>query len=54
MIDDLQRLNALVRQRFDESMTVQVEVESKQLKVLAKKTKAMSEYAQALIDVADE
>ena len=45
MIDDLQRLNALVRQHFDESMTVRVEAESKQLKVLVEKTKAMSEYA---------
>ena len=35
----------LVRERFDEKMAAQVEVESKQLKVLAEKTKAMSEYA---------
>ena len=45
MIDDLQRLNALVRQHFDERMAAQVEAESKQLKFLAKKTKSMSEYA---------
>ena len=54
MIDDLQRLNALVRQHFDERMAAQVEVESKQLKFLAKKTKAMSEYAQVVIDAIDE
>ena len=45
MIENLKRLNALVGQRFDEKMAIQVEVESKQLKVLAEKTKAMSEYA---------
>ena len=54
MIDDLRRLNTLVGQRFDESMAAQAVVESKQLKVLAEKTKAMSEYAQALIDAVDE
>ena len=54
MIENLQRLNALVGQRFDEKMVAQVEVESKQLKVLAEKTKAMLEYAQALIDKAYE
>ena len=42
MIDDQQRLNALAGQRFDERMATQAEVESKQLKVLAEKTKAMS------------
>ena len=35
-------------------MVAQVEAESKQLKVLAEKTKVMSEYAQALIDEAYE
>ena len=54
MINDLHRLNALDGQCFHERMVAQVEVESKQLKVLAKKTKAMSEYAQELIDEADE
>ena len=54
MIENLQRLKALARQRFDEKMATQVEVESKQLKVLVEKTKAMSKYAQALIDEADE
>ena len=39
---------------FDEKMIAQVEVESKQLKVLSKKTKTMSEYALALIDEVDE
>ena len=34
MIDDLQRLNALVGQRFDERMVAQVEAESKQLKFI--------------------
>ena len=54
MIDDLQRSNALVGQRFDERMTAQAEAESKQLKFLVKKTKAMSKYAQAAIDAVDE
>ena len=46
MIKDLRRSNALTRQRFDEKMVARLEVESKQLKVLAEKTKSMSEYAQ--------
>ena len=54
MIDDLQRLNALVGQFFDERMVAQVEAESKQLKFLVEKTKAMFEYAHAVIDVIDE
>ena len=54
MINNLQRLNALARQHFDEKMAAQVEAESKQLKVLAEKTKVMSKYAQALIDEAYE
>ena len=54
MIDNLQRLNALARQRFNEKMATQVEADSKQLEVLAEKTKAMSEYTQALIDEAGE
>ena len=41
-------------QRFDEKIVDQVEVESKQLNVLAEKTKAMLEYAQALTDEDDE
>ena len=45
MVDNLQRLNALVEQLFDERMVAQEKVESKQLKFLAEKTKAMSEYA---------
>ena len=45
MIEDLQRLNVLAGQRFDERMVAQVEIESKQLKVLVEKTKSMSEYA---------
>ena len=44
----------MIGQRFDEKMAAQVEAESKQLKVLAEKTKAMLEYAQALIDEVDE
>ena len=51
MIDDLQRLNALVKQHFDEKMAAQVEAESKQLKFLVEKTKSMSKYAQVMIDV---
>ena len=35
-------------------MVAQAEAESKQLKVMVAKTKAMLEYAQALIDEADE
>ena len=54
MIENLQRLSTLAGQRFDEKMVAQVEAESKQLKVLTKKIKAMSKYAQALIDEADE
>ena len=54
MIENLQRLNALARQCFDEKMATQVETDSKQLKVLAEKTKTMLEYGQALIDKADE
>ena len=45
MIKNLQRLNVLAGQRFDEKMVAQVEVDSKQLKVMSKKTKATSEYA---------
>ena len=41
-------------QRFDEKMAAHTEAESKQLKVLAKKTKAMAEYAEVLIDEADK
>ena len=41
-------------QRFDEKMATQVEAESKKLKVLIEKPKAMFEYSQALIDEADE
>ena len=54
MIDDLQRLNALIGQCFDEKMAAQAKADSKQLKVLVEKTKSMSEYAQALINEADE
>ena len=54
MIENLQRLNSLAKQRFDEKMVAQVKAESKQLKVLTEKTKAMLEYAQALIDEADK
>ena len=35
-------------------MVAQAEAESKQLKFMAEKTKAMSEYAQVMIDVIDE
>ena len=42
MIKNLERLNALVGQLFNERMDAQVEDESKQLKVLVEKTKAMS------------
>ena len=41
MIENLQRLNALAGQSFDEKMVAQVEAEFKQLKVLAEKTKVM-------------
>ena len=54
MIDDLQGLNALVGQHFDERMTTQAEVESKQLKILIEKTEAMYEYAQVVIYAIDE
>ena len=53
-IHNLQRLNTLARKCFDERMAAQVEVDSKQLKVMSAKTKALSEFAQALIDEADE
>ena len=43
MIENIYRLNALVGQRFHEKMAVQVEAESKQFKVLAEKTKVMSD-----------
>ena len=42
MIDNLHKLNVLARQCFNEKMVAQVEVESKQLKALVEKTKAMS------------
>ena len=45
MIGDLHRLNTLDGQSFNERIVAQAEAESKQLKVLAKKTKAMFEYA---------
>ena len=48
MIENLQRLNVLAGQHFDEKMIAQAEVDSKQLRVMSAKTKAMSEYAQAL------
>ena len=48
MIENLQRLNALDGQHFDEKMIAQAEADSKQLKVMSAKTKSMSEYAQAL------
>ena len=54
MIENLHRLNTLVRQCFDERMVAQVEADSKQLKVMSTKTKAMLEFTQALIDKADE
>ena len=44
----------MVGQRFDEIMAAQAKVESKQLKFLAEKTKAMLGYAQAVIDAIDE
>ena len=47
-------MNALTRQRFAEKMVAQAEANSKQLKFMYEKSKAMSEYAQALIDEADE
>ena len=54
MIENLQRLKALAEHRFDEKMVGQAETESKRLKVVSEKTKVMSEYAQALIDEANE
>ena len=45
MTDELKRQNTLPGQRFNERMATEAEVEAKQLKFLAKKTKAMSEYA---------
>ena len=54
MIENLQRLNALARQSFDERKVAQVEANSKQLKVMSVKTKVMLKYAQALINEADE
>ena len=44
----------LVEQCFDEKMAAQAEAKSKQLKVMVEKTKAILEYAQALIDEVDE
>ena len=41
MIKNLHRLNVLAGQRFDEKMVVQVKADSKQLKVMSEKTKAM-------------
>ena len=54
IIENLHRLNTLVRQRFVERMVAQVEADFKQLKVMSTKTKAMLEFTQALIDKADE
>ena len=54
MIDKRKRQHTLVGLRFDKRMAAQEEVEAKQLKFLAEKTKAMSEYAQAVIDAIDE
>ena len=54
MIKNLQRLNLLAGQHFDERMAAQVEVDSKQLRVMLAKTKAMLELAQTLIDETDE
>ena len=54
MIENLQRLNALTGQCFNERMVAHTEADSKQLKVMLAKTKAMSKYAQALIDETDE
>ena len=51
---NLQRLNTLAGQRFHEKMATQSEADSKQLKVMLAKTKAMSEYARVLIQEADE
>ena len=45
MIENLQRLNALARQSFDERKVAQVEANSKQLKVMSAKTKVMLKYA---------
>ena len=52
MIANLHRLNALVGQRFERMG--QEKVNSKQIKVKSTKTKALSKYAQALIDEVDE
>ena len=54
MIENLQRLNVLVGQRFDKRMATQAEADFKQLKVMSAKTKALSEYVKALIDEANE
>ena len=54
MIDDLQRLNALVGRCFDERMTAQTNAESKQIKFMVEKTKVMCEYAQVVIDAVEE
>ena len=43
MIENLQRMNALARQRFDEKMVIQAKADSKQFKVMLAKTKVMSE-----------
>ena len=45
MIENLQRMNTLIEQRFDEKMAAQTEADSKQLKVMLAKTKVMSGYA---------
>ena len=47
-------MNALSGQSFDERMVAQADAESKQLKVLIEKTEVVFEYAQTLIDDADE
>ena len=44
----------LVGQCLDERMVAQEEADSKQLKVMSAKTKAMSKYSQSLIDEAYE
>ena len=54
MIENLHKLNTLAGQRFDERMDAQAKADFKQLKVMLAKTKAMSEYAQTLIDEDDE
>ena len=45
MIENLQRLKALIGQCFDEKMVAKANADSKQLKVMSTKTKVMSEYA---------